>query len=132
MEKSFTKKNGEKQKEKGERPKRGFKSRWEHYVFRMEKEFEILDKTGRKIYMSKKSWLHIAKKHPIMINYIEEIKETLKRPLKITDYSFDEGLRYYYSYIKDKKPPYNYLLVVVKYLNNEGLIITSYFEKQIK
>ncbi len=98
----------------------------------MEKEFEILDKTGRKIYMSKKSWLHIAKKHPIMINYIEEIKETLKRPLKITDYSFDEGLRYYYSYIKDKKPPYNYLLVVVKYLNNEGLIITSYFEKQIK
>ena len=82
--------------------------------------------------MPKRSWTHITRKHPIISNYLEEIKSTLKNPLKITDYGLDEGMQYYYKQIKNKEPPYNYLLVVVKYLNGEGFIVTIYFEKQIK
>ena len=113
-----------------ERPKPGFESRTGHKA--MENEFEVIDKTGKKIYLPKRSWAHIAKKHPIMLKYIEEIKSTLKNPTEITDYSLDENVRYYYQYIKSKEQPYKYLVVVVKYLNGKGFIITSYFEKRIK
>ena len=65
-----------------------------------------------------------------MNNYLEEIKETLKNPIKIIDYSINEDIRYYYSYYKNKKAPY--LLVIVKYLNGEGFVVTSYFMNKIK
>ena len=94
--------------------------------------FEITDKTGRKISLTKKQWSHITKKHPQVADYQEEIKETLKNPLKITDYSLDENVRYYYKYLKHRISPKKYLLVIVKYLNGRGFIISAFFEKHIK
>lgn len=94
--------------------------------------FEITDKTGRKIRLTKKQWSHITRKHPQIANYQEEIINTLKNPLKITDYGFDDKVRYYYKYLKHKTSPEKYLLVIVKYLNGTGFIISSFFEKYIK
>jgi len=94
--------------------------------------FEIIDKTGRKIHLSKKQWEHITKRHPDMANYLEEIKEALENPLKITDYIFDKDVKYYYKYFKHKKDSLKYLMIVVKYLNGGGFMITSYFEKRIR
>lgn len=94
--------------------------------------FEIVDKTGRRIRLTKKQWKHSLKRHPNMINYLEEIEITLKNPLKITDYSEEDDVMYYYKYIKHKEGPYKYLLVSVRYLNGEGFVITAYFEKYIK
>ncbi|MDO8460391.1 MAG: hypothetical protein Q7S74_04740 [Nanoarchaeota archaeon] len=73
---------------------------------------EVIDKTGRSIYLPIKQWSHIIRRHPNISNYIEEIKETLKNPLKITSYSLDKDVKYYYSYLKNKNPP-KYLLVIV-------------------
>ena len=42
--------------------------------------FEIIDKTGRKIRLTKKQWAHMMKRHSYMEKYLEEIKETLKAP----------------------------------------------------
>ena len=92
--------------------------------------FEILDKTGRKIYLPIKTWSHITRKHPSMTNYIEEIKSTVKNPDKITEWSLDKDVRYYYKYYKSKDPP-KYLLVIIKYLNGKGFIISSYFRTYI-
>ncbi len=93
--------------------------------------FEIIDKSRRKIRLTKKQWSQILRKHPYMANLIEEIKETLIKPLIIKDYSLEEDIRYYYSYLKNRKLPYKYLLVIVKYLNGEGFIVSSYLEKGI-
>ena len=51
------------------------------------------------------------KRHPMMINYLEEIQQTLKNPVKIIAYSLDRD---------------------VKYLNGEGFVVSSFFDKKIK
>ncbi len=94
--------------------------------------FELIDKTGRKIRLTKRQWRETNLKHPSMASYLEEIKETLVKPDAITDYSIDENVRYYYRYFKHIKSKNKYLLVIVRYLNGEGFIIKSYFEDRIK
>ncbi len=98
----------------------------------MDYVFEIIDKTGRRIRLTKRQWRETTLKHPNMAAYLEEIKETLIRPNVITDYSIDESVRYYYKYFKHIKSRNKYLLVIVKYLNGEGFIIKSYFESRTK
>lgn len=72
--------------------------------------FEVVDKTGRKIRLTKNQLAHILK-HQGLDQYIENIQATLKKPLKI---NFRDGnLADYYSYFKHKKS-YKYLKVVVK------------------
>ncbi len=98
----------------------------------MEFIFRIKDETGRKIRLTKRQWRETNLKHPSMTTYLEEIKETLVKPDTITDYSFDEKVRYYYKYFKHIKSKNKYLLVIVKYLNGDGFIIKSYFDSRIK
>lgn len=93
--------------------------------------FELIDKTGRKIRLTKRQWLETNLKHPSMAVYLEEIKETLIKPEAITDYSIDENVRYYYRYFKHIKSKNKYLFIV-KYLNGDGFVIKSYFEDRIK
>ena len=35
--------------------------------------FEVEDKSGRKIHLSKERWEHITTKHPYMTNYLNEV-----------------------------------------------------------
>ena len=98
----------------------------------MEKRiFEIVDKTRRRIHLSSERWSHIRKRHP-EVDDVELIKETLERPDKITEFSFDEYVRYYYRYYKNIKSQNRYLQIVVKYLNDHGFIITAQFKSRIK
>lgn len=91
--------------------------------------FDIIDKTGRKIHLSKERWNHILE-HKGMENYLEDIKDTLKNPIKII--SHDTGELYdYYTFHKHKKYNSKFLMVVVKYLNGAGFVLTAYFVPQI-
>ena len=92
--------------------------------------FELKDKTGRIIYLTNERYSHI-KKHPEMQNNIPIIEETIKNPQKITDYSLDLDIKYYYKHYKDRKSKAKYLRVIVKYLNGEGFVITAYFVEEI-
>ncbi|MEK6909374.1 MAG: PBECR2 nuclease fold domain-containing protein [Nanoarchaeota archaeon] len=94
--------------------------------------FEIVDKNGKKIRLTDKQYSHLIEEHPYMHNYLEEIKETLQKPDKITFYSFDQAVRYFYRGYKYFDKPNRYLLVIVKYLNGEGYVISSYLESKIK
>jgi len=89
--------------------------------------FEITDKSGRKIRLSKERWKHIKIEHPDVTE--EEIKLTIKNPLKIIEKK--KGKYYYYQYFKYKRFPSKFLRTIVKYLNGGGYIITSYFVKNI-
>jgi len=94
--------------------------------------FEVADKTGRKIRLTKKQWKHINNKHPSVVNYFREIKETLQNPDAITESDINGDVHFYYKYYKYLKSPHKYLLVIVKYLNGKGFIISIFFEKNIK
>ena len=91
--------------------------------------FEIIDKSGRNIKLTLKSWKHIMKRHSYMEKYVEQIKETLKIPDKITDRGYSKQ---YYKGYKNLKSPNRFILVVVKYINDEGLVITAYQTDKIR
>lgn len=94
--------------------------------------FQTTDESGRKIYLSKERWTHINQEHPEVSDYLEEIKETLKNPTKIKEIDYDKDVRYFYRYYKNIELSAKNLLVIAKYLNGEGFIITAYFVRSIK
>ena len=89
--------------------------------------FEIIDKTGRKIRLTKTQWSHIMMRHSGVDE--SEIQETLKNPQKI----IEEGnnVIIFYRYYKERKEPEKYLKLMVKYLNGDGYVITSYFVRNM-
>ena len=91
--------------------------------------FEIVDKTERKIRLTKTQFRHIIC-HKGMENEIEKIKETLITPLRIDSHKTGE-LYDYSRYYKDRQKKAKFLQVVVKYLNGEGFVITAYFVRNI-
>lgn len=91
----------------------------------MTRVLEITDLKGRNVYLTKERWSHIQK-HPEMINSTEKIRETLEKPDKTES---AENLVFYFKHYKDRK---QYLFVSVKYLNEEGFIITSFYTDKPK
>lgn len=73
---------------------------------------ESEDKSGRTIYLTRERFDHILK-HPEMGDKLEQIKDTLLHPDKITRASHDLDIHYYYKFDKKRK---EYLFVSVKYL----------------
>jgi len=65
--------------------------------------FKIIDKSNREIRFTEKQWKHVLRRHYDMINYQDEIKETLKNPDKIINHPFDDEARYYFKYLKNQK-----------------------------
>ena len=94
----------------------------------MTRIFEIKDRTERIIYLTGERWKHIVE-HPEMSGQIEQIKETLIHPDIINKDEFEPDIQYYYKYYKERK---EYLFIMVKYLNGEGFIITSFYTDKIK
>ncbi|MEK6897729.1 MAG: hypothetical protein AABX28_00035 [Nanoarchaeota archaeon] len=93
--------------------------------------FEIVDKSERKIHLTKERWKHITSPnslHSYMVGYLEEVKKTLIQPDKIVIHSLDDKKADYYLHLKEKKV---YLLVGVKYLNGTGFITTSFFTRKL-
>jgi len=93
--------------------------------------FEVIDKTGRKIKLSSKTWKHI-KKHPHMDeNRLEEIKMIVKNPQIMRYSEYDSNTLYFYKEFKDMRSEERYLFISVKYLNGNGFIITSFFTNKV-
>jgi len=91
--------------------------------------FEIMDKFGRKIHLSKERWgEHVRLLHPY-IREPEEIEQVLKNPDSVISSDRDENVRWYFLYKKDKK---KYLKVSVKYLNGGGYVITAHYTRKIQ
>ena len=91
--------------------------------------FEVKDKSGRKIHLSKERWSHIVTEHPKLSDKIEDIKDILANPLTIRNSEFDEKVRFYYRFYKKLS---KYLLVSVKYLNGNGFIITAFYTSKLQ
>ncbi|MAG47610.1 hypothetical protein CL617_03315 [archaeon] len=89
--------------------------------------FEINDRRGKKIFLTNKQEKHIITRHSDV--KLENVRETIIDPLIIKKDKLDDDLNYYYKYDKIKK---EYLLVVVKYLNGKGFILTSFYIKNIR
>jgi len=92
--------------------------------------FEVMDKTNRKIRLTKKQWSHFQK-HPHMHESLERVKNTIKNPATIRYDDFNEKVNYLYKEYKDMSPLERYLFVSVNYLNRKGFVITSFYTNKI-
>jgi len=93
--------------------------------------FEIVDKTNRKIRLTKERWSHITSPsslHAYMSNYLDEVEQTLINSDKTIKSVYEDYKVNYYKYYKNKK---QYLKVIVKYLNGDGFVISAYFVNNI-
>ena len=91
--------------------------------------FEITDKTGRVIRLTKRQWSHIIIKHPDLSEKDQEIQQVLEKPDLILPHKFDDSMGNYCKYDKKEKA---YLFTAVKYLNGEGFVVTAFYTQQIK
>ena len=91
------------------------------------KILNIIDKNGKEIYLTLERLKHIQK-HPHMHDPIENIKETLKNPTTIR---YENNINYFYKEFKHLDPSERYLMISVKYLNDNGFIITSFFTNKL-
>ncbi|MFH1917503.1 MAG: PBECR2 nuclease fold domain-containing protein [Nanoarchaeota archaeon] len=94
----------------------------------MDYVFEINDKSGRRIHLSKERWSHITIKHKDMSDKLEDIKKTLINPILIVAHRYDDAMRNYFLYYRLEG---DYLLVSVKYLNGEGFVATAFMTERI-
>lgn len=95
-----------------------------------ENVFEVVDKGGRKIRLTKTRYKHI-KRHPHMHDSFETIKSVIQNPETIRFNEDDEGVRFFYKEFKEMDASERYLFVSVKYLNGEGFVITSFYTNKI-
>ncbi|MCH7568115.1 MAG: hypothetical protein IIA87_01720 [Nanoarchaeota archaeon] len=82
--------------------------------------FETIDKTNRKIHLSRERLKHISK-HPHMHEPIDNIELTLKNPTTIRYFEDDENIRYFYKEFKHMDSSERYLLVAVNYFKRKGV-----------
>ena len=95
-------------------------------------KFEVLDRTGRKLRMTNWNWQHVIRRHPEISSEKEKIIETLENPDKINNSIKDEKARFYYKYYKHRQSANKFMMVLVKYLNGDGFIISVHFIPRIK
>ncbi len=87
-------------------------------------------KNGKVVYLSRERWKHIVHEHPAVGHSLFRIEETLCNPLEVKLDEGDSKLVLYYRYYKHAPGQEKYLLVIVKYLNGEGFIVTSFYMKR--
>ena len=92
--------------------------------------FEIVDKTGRKVRLTKEQWSHIREFHP-NVEGPEEIILTIQKPDKLI-VNEREDVEYFFKYFKHKKQKSKILKVVVKYLNSDGFVLSAHFVRNIR
>lgn len=89
--------------------------------------FEVIDKKGRKVILSQESWSHILR-HKGMEQHLENIKKAISNPTTNRPHIHNQNKENFYLYLKESK---HYLLVSVKYLNNQGEVKTSFITRKI-
>jgi len=90
--------------------------------------FEVISVLGKKIHTTKFYWYLICRfKHPVIKEYEEEVKETLRDADKVRISRIDNSVHLYY-----KKFGKYFLCVLIKNLNDEGFIVTAYLSNNVK
>lgn len=90
--------------------------------------FTVRDREGKRVYLPNERWKHIAAEHPNIAPLIERVRETIAHP-HITKTSIrDSEVRLHHKHDKQKNA---YLVVVVKYLNGDGFVVTSFYTRKV-
>ncbi len=91
-------------------------------------KFEVTSSLGKRISISSEYWQKIIEtKHPIMAGQEELVKQTLTSPEQVRRSRKDAAVHLHYRKSDDR-----YCCVVVKHLNGDGFVVTTYVTDKIK
>ncbi len=89
---------------------------------------EIVCKLGKKIVLTEERIIHMIFRHPEMQKLENEIINSLKNPYMIKKTVYDKNVIIYYGRLNQRE----FVAVVVKILNGNGFVLTSYVTDFIK
>jgi len=91
-------------------------------------KFEVTSSLGKRISISSEYWQKIIEtKHPIMAGQEEIVKQALTSPEQVRLSRKDATVHLHY-----RKSDGRYCCVVVKHLNGDGFVVTTYVTDKIK
>lgn len=90
------------------------------------------DLNKRTIRLTDERRIHIENDHPEMKDQIEKIKETLLDPEIIVLSNTDSSIEMFYKYYKITPVTSKHMCILIKVLESDQFIITSYFTNSIK
>jgi len=94
--------------------------------------FEVTAKFGKKIVLTKGEYSHVCKRHPEVLGEIGKMKRTVAAPQIVRRSLYDEKVWLFYRFFEDTPVTEKYLMVAARILNDEGLVVTSYFTDKVK
>jgi len=93
--------------------------------------FEVMAYDGRRIRLTEVQWLHVVFFHPEVEREQGKIREVLAKPEIVVE-GATEDTRICYRFYSSMPVASKYLAVVIKVLDGEGFIITSYFTERVR
>lgn len=93
--------------------------------------FIVKDQFHREIRLTKERFEHISER-PELKESADQIKETVLVPEIIKQSKQDKNVWLYYKLYSKTPVTRKYLVVIVKILNSEGFIITSFYTNKVK
>jgi len=93
--------------------------------------FEVAAYDGRRIRLTEAQWLHMVFFHPEVEGEQDKVKKVLVEPEIVVE-GVTEDTRICYRFYSSTLVSSKYLAVVIKVLNGEGFIITSYFTERVR
>lgn len=93
---------------------------------------KYIDCNKRRIRLTKEREEHILDDHPEMNGQIDKVRETLEMPDTLIRSKTDKNVELFYKNYKSTPVTNKFLCVVVKVLEEDLFIITTYFTDTIK
>jgi len=93
--------------------------------------FEVKWYDGNLIRLTHVQWLHIVFFHPEVEGELDKVEQTLKEPEMVVEGATSDT-KVCYKMFRTTPVSKKYLAIVVKILDGEGFIMTSYFTKRIR
>ena len=93
--------------------------------------FEIVAYDGKIIRLTEVQWLHVVFFHPEVEGEQKKLREVLENP-EVVVRGATEDTKIYYKFYPSTPVASKYLAVVVKVLDREGFIVTSYFTERVR
>ena len=93
--------------------------------------FEATTPNGRTLRLTNEGWSHICTVHPELKKELNKVKQTVKTPDLIKQGNRADTFTFYKFFSKTIVSP-KHLVLVIKYLNIEGFLLTGYFTERIR
>jgi len=97
----------------------------------MSAPFQATAPNGRALRLTNRVWKHVCTVHPELRGELEKVNQTMMSPDLIKQDNRADTFVFYKFFTKTIVSP-KYLVLVIKYLNAEGLLSTGYFTGRIR